>query len=125
MMDAIFIDDGLHETSITIRRPVEINQPYIIKIAPNEVCLDPFKKYKILIINQYTRKGDMIKSSVFSIFEIVDIKNDEYLLKYDEYKDFYFDGSSTNHKTDQEYQSYLNYIRTPIIREIRLNHLLK
>jgi hypothetical protein len=52
-------------------------------------------------------------------------ENDEYLLKYDEYKDFYFDGSSTNHKTDQEYQSYLNYIRTPIIREIRLNHLLK
>jgi hypothetical protein len=122
MMDAIFIDDRLHETSIPIRRPVEINQPYIIKIVPNEACLDPFKKYKILIINQYNRKGDIIKSSVFSIFEIVDFKNDEYLLKYDEYKDFYFDGSSTNH---QEYQSYLNYIRTPIIREIRLNHLLK
>ena len=122
IMEIILFSDNLEEVLLTIQSPIQTinSNDNIIKFI-TQSYLDIFKEYKILNYIQYDRKGNVIRSSFFTISKMINFitigGSYEYTFIYKDMKDFYSDEPVYNN----EYHSYLKSIK----RDIKLSKLLQ
>ena len=117
-MEVILFDNNLEEVSLEISSPIEkINSNGNIIKFITQSYLDIFKEYKILNYIQYDIKGNVIRSSFFTISKMSNFVNYEYSFIYTDSKDFYTD----EEVSIDEYKSYIRSIK----RDIKLSKLLQ
>ena len=118
IMEIILFGDNLEEVSLEVSLPIQtINSNHNIIKFITQSYLDIFKEYKILNYIQYDRKGNVIRSSFFTISKMSNFVNYEYSFIYTDSKDFYTD----ERVSSDEYKSYLRSIK----RDIKLSKLLQ
>lgn len=117
IMEIILFSDNLEEVSLEISLPIQtINSNHNIIKFITQSYLDIFKEYKILNYIQYDIKGNVIRSSFFTISKMCNFGY-EYSFIYTDSKDFYTDEGVSS----DEYKSYLISIK----RDIKLSKLLQ